>query len=159
MREKAIFAAGCFWHVESAFRQVKGVVSVRAGYTGGYVENPSYEDVCSDETGHVEAVEVEYDPSIVSYQELLDVFWSIHDPTTFDRQGSDVGSQYRSVIFYKNKQQEDLAEVSKEKLGKSGKYSRSIVTQIRPAVRFYQAEDYHQNYLAKKGSPPCKIKR
>ncbi|MFH1692159.1 MAG: peptide-methionine (S)-S-oxide reductase MsrA [Candidatus Omnitrophota bacterium] len=158
MREKAIFAAGCFWHVESAFRQVKGVVSVRAGYTGGYVENPSYEDVCSDETGHVEAVEIEYDPAVVSYQDLLFVFWKIHDPTTFNRQGPDVGSQYRSVIFYVNKTQEALAKASKEEQDKSGRYSRPIVTQIHAAVPFYQAEEYHQNYLAKKGLPSCKIK-
>ncbi len=158
MEEKAVFAAGCFWHVESAFRQVEGVVSVRAGYTGGYVEDPGYEDVCSDETGHVEAVEVKYDPSVVSYQGLLDVFWRIHDPTTFNRQGMDVGSQYRSVIFFCNAQQEEQAKASKEEMARSGKYKRAIVTQILPAMRFYQAEDYHQNYFAKKGLPSCKIK-
>lgn len=157
MREKATFAAGCFWGVESAFRQTKGIVSTRVGYTGGYVEDPTYEDVCSDETGHVEAVEVEYDPAVVSYQDLLDVFWKIHDPTTSDRQGADVGSQYRSVIFFHDKQQEALAQASKEELKKAGRYQRPIVTQIRPAVRFYPAEEYHQNYLEKKGLPARKI--
>lgn len=158
MREKATFAAGCFWHVEEAFCRVKGVVSTRTGYTGGYVENPSYEDVCSDETGHVEAIEVEYDPAVVSYQKLLDIFWSIHDPTTLNRQGLDVGTQYRSVIFFHNKEQEALARSSLQGLEKSGRYKRPVVTQIKPAVRFYQAEDYHQKYLEKKGLNRCKIK-
>jgi peptide-methionine (S)-S-oxide reductase len=149
MKEKAIFAAGCFWGVESAFRKVKGVISTRVGYTGGHFENPSYEDVCSHKTGHAEAVEVTYDPSIISYEELLEVFWKIHDPTTLNRQGWDVGTQYRSAIFYHNEEQKTQAEASKEKKNKSGIFKKEIVTEITAASTFYEAEEYHQQYNEK----------
>lgn len=151
MLKKATFAAGCFWGVEAAFREAKGVVSARVGYTGGHFNNPTYEDVCSDKTGHAEAVEIEYDPKKFSYQELLDVFWQIHDPTTPDRQGPDTGSQYRSVIFYNNPQQKALALESKEKLLQSKAYKVPIVTEIIPAKEFYPAEVYHQRYYEKHG--------
>ncbi len=157
MLRKAVFAAGCFWHVEEAFRRVAGVESTAAGYEGGSTESPTYEDVCTDETGHAEAVEVTYDPSRVSYEELLDVFWGIHDPTTADRQGPDIGSQYRSAIFYHDEAQEAAAEASKEKLQKSGKYKKPIVTQIVPATKFWRAEEYHQQYLARRGLKGCGI--
>ena len=156
--EKATFAAGCFWGVEAAFRQIKGVVSTQVGYTGGRTQNPSYEDVCTDRTGHAEAVEVTYDPSKVRYEDLLTVFWKNHDPTTPNRQGPDVGEQYRSAIFYHSPEQEQAARASKEKLEKSGRFSRPIVTQIVPAVTFYEAEDYHQQYLEKRGLATCHIK-
>lgn len=164
MLEKATFAAGCFWGVEAAFSQVKGVVSARVGYTGGHFKNPTYEDVCSDKTGHAEAVEIEYDPKKVSYQELLDVFWQIHDPTTPNRQGPDTGSQYRSVIFYHNPQQKNLAIASKEKLRQAKVYNDPIVTEIVPAKEFYPAEDYHQRYYEKHGithgcAIPAKFKK
>jgi len=151
MLKKATFAAGCFWGVEASFRQVKGVVSARVGYSGGHFKNPTYEDVCSDKTGHAEAVEIEYDPKKVSYQELLDVFWQIHDPTTLNRQGPDTGSQYRSVIFYNNPQQKALALESKEKLRQSKVYKAPIVTEIIPVKEFYPAEAYHQRYYEKHG--------
>jgi peptide-methionine (S)-S-oxide reductase len=144
--EKATFAAGCFWHVEATFRRVKGVVAVTSGYTGGTKENPTYEQVCSDKTGHAEAVEIEYDPSQLSYDELLEVFWSEHDPTTLNRQGWDVGTQYRSMIFYHSPEQRAAALASKERLEKSGRYKSPIVTQIVPAATFYKAEEYHQRY-------------
>jgi peptide-methionine (S)-S-oxide reductase len=147
--EKATFAAGCFWHVEATFRKVPGVVSVTSGYTGGTTENPSYEQVCSDRTGHAEAVEIEYDPARVSYDTLLDVFWAEHDPTTPNRQGWDVGSQYRSAIFYHTPEQRAAAIASKNRLEKSGRYARPIVTQIVPAATFYKAEEYHQRYYEK----------
>lgn len=156
--EKATFAAGCFWGVEAAFRQVKGVLSTAVGYTGGTTENPTYRDVCTDKTGHAEAVLVEFDPSVVSYNELLDVFWNIHDPTTLNRQGPDFGSQYRSAIFYHNEEQKVAAIASKERLEKSGKYRNSIVTEITPASEFYMAEEYHQQYLEKRGLASCGIK-
>jgi peptide-methionine (S)-S-oxide reductase len=149
--EKATFAAGCFWGIEAAFRRVKGVKSTRVGYTGGALENPTYYDVCSDRTGHAEAVEIEFDPSQVSYEQLLDVFWEIHDPTTMNRQGPDVGSQYRSGIFYHSPEQESAARASKERLEKSGRLPRRIVTEITPASEFYQAEEYHQCYFEKHG--------
>lgn len=155
--EKATFAAGCFWGVEAAFRQVKGVVSTTVGYTGGNHKNPTYEDVCSDKTGHAEAVQVEYDPSKVSYEDLLKIFWENHDPTTLNRQGPDVGSQYRSAIFYHTPQQKAAAAASKEQLEKRGVFKRLIVTQILPAADFYRAEDYHQQYLEKRGLSHCKI--
>ncbi|MBI2657486.1 peptide-methionine (S)-S-oxide reductase MsrA [Candidatus Woesearchaeota archaeon] len=151
----ATFAAGCFWGVEAAFRKVKGVVDAIAGYSGGKMENPSYEEVCTDKTGHAEAVQVEYDPSKASYEELLDVFWSSHDPTQLNRQGPDVGTQYRSVIFYHNEKQKETAMKSKEKLQKSGKFSKPIVTEIVPAKKFYRAEEYHQRYLEKRGLFTC----
>jgi len=153
--ERAVFAAGCFWGVEESFRNIKGVVSTRAGYTGGKTENPTYESVCTDKTGHAEAVEVEYDASMVSYDELLDAFWKIHDPTTPNRQGPDIGTQYRSVIFYDNAGQKASAIASKEKLERSGRYKKAIATEIMPAVEFYPAEDYHQKYYMKRGVKSC----
>jgi peptide-methionine (S)-S-oxide reductase len=155
--QKATFGAGCFWGVEAAFRQVPGVVSTAVGYTGGTLANPSYEDVCSDRTGHAEAVEVEYDPSRVSYDDLLRVFWENHDPTTPNRQGPDVGSQYRSAIFFHTPEQEAAARASKEALDRSGKYRRPIVTEITPAAAFWRAEYYHQQYLEKRGLAHCRI--
>src|SRR3954462_1154970 len=155
---KATFAAGCFWGVEATFRQIDGVSSTRVGYTGGELKNPTYKDVCSDRTGHAEAVEVDYDPAKVKYDDLLQVFWENHDPTQLNRQGPDHGSQYRSAIFYNSPEQEQAARASKEKLEKSGRFSRPIVTQIVPAVTFYEAEDYHQQYLEKRGLATCHIK-
>ena len=153
----ATFAAGCFWGVEYKFNHVKGVVNTTVGYTGGHFRNPSYEDVCSGETGHAEAVEVEYEPSKVSYEKLLDVFWSLHDPTQWHRQGPDVGSQYRSAIFYHDEEQKKAAIASKEKLEKSKKYSKPIVTEIVPASTFYKAEEYHQRYWEKNKNFVCHI--
>jgi peptide-methionine (S)-S-oxide reductase len=147
MTEKATFAAGCFWGVESQFRKLDGVISTRVGYTGGHFPEPTYKDVCSHKTGHAEAVEVTYDPEIISYKNLLFVFWRIHDPTTLNRQGPDVGSQYRSAIFYHNEKQKELAEQSKEE--KSKDYDRPIVTEILPAQKFWMAEEYHQQYHEK----------
>jgi len=155
--DKATFAAGCFWGVEDAFRRVKGVVSTRVGYTGGHFENPSYEDVCTGLTGHAEAIEILFDPSMVSYDELLDVFWSIHNPTTLNRQGPDTGSQYRSAIFYHSQEQEKAAVLSKEKLQSSGRYINDIVTEIINASYFYPAEDYHQQYFEKTGRRSCRF--
>jgi peptide-methionine (S)-S-oxide reductase len=155
---KATFAAGCFWGVEATFRQIPGVSSTRVGYTGGQSANPNYKDVCTDRTGHAEAVEVEYDPAKVSYGDLLNVFWENHDPTQLNRQGPDFGTQYRSAIFYHSPEQELAARESKAKLEKSGAYNRPIVTQIVPAVTFYEAEDYHQQYLEKRGLASCHIK-
>jgi peptide-methionine (S)-S-oxide reductase len=156
--QKATFGAGCFWGVEAEFRQLpKGVVSTAVGYEGGSMKNPTYRDVCTDRTGHAEAVEVEYDPEEISYEDLLKVFWENHDPTTLNRQGPDVGTQYRSVIFYHTPEQQAAALASKEKLEKSGKYRRPIVTEIVPATTFYRAEDYHQQYLEKRGLSSCKF--
>lgn len=149
--EKATFAAGCFWHVEEAFRQVNGVVSTAVGYSGGHFERPSYEQVCTLNTGHAEAIRVIFDPKIVSYETLLDVFWQIHNPTTKDRQGPDIGKQYRSVIFFHNDEQKAAALASKEKLEKSGAFKNPIVSEIVPVSDFYMAEDYHQQYFEKKG--------
>jgi peptide-methionine (S)-S-oxide reductase len=154
---KATFAAGCFWGVEDAFRQVPGVTSVIVGYTGGTMKNPTYKDVCSGRTGHAEAVEVEFDPAKVSYLELLAVFWKSHDPTTLNRQGPDVGSQYRSAIFFHDVQQEAAARASKEVLIKEGVFKRPIVTEITPASEFYRAEEYHQQYFEKQGIKSCHI--
>ena len=156
--EKATFAAGCFWGVEATFRQVPGVISTRVGYTGGNLSNPTYKDVCTDRTGHAEAVEVEYDPAKVSYDQLLEIFWDNHDPTQLNRQGPDFGTQYRSAIFYHSREQEQGAQASKLALEKSGRYSRPIVTEIVPATTFYQAEDYHQQYLGKRGLASCHVK-
>ncbi len=156
--ELATFGAGCFWHVESAFRKIKGVVNTTVGYTGGHFKNPTYEVVCSNKTAHAEAVQIEYEPSKVLYEELLDVFWKIHDPTQLNRQGPDVGTQYRSIIFYHNEEQKKAAIVSKEKLEKLGKYNKPIVTEIKPATKFYKAEEYHQRYLEKKCLSSCGIK-
>ena len=150
--EKGTFAAGCFWGVEEAFRQVKGVVSTSVGYTGGSFNNPRYEDVCSGKTGHAEAVEIEYDPSRVSYEELLKVFWENHDPTTLNRQGPDIGTQYRSAIYVHTPEQKAAAIASKENVQKSGRYKNPISTEITPASQFYRAEDYHQQYVEKRGS-------
>lgn len=152
---KATFGAGCFWGVEAAFRQVHGVTATRVGYAGGTMENPTYEDVCSDRTGHAEVVEVTYDPERVSYDDLLEVFWNEHDPTQRNRQGFDVGSQYRSVIFYHDDEQRNAALASKERLERSGEYRKPIVTEIEPAPEFYEAEDYHQQYLEKRGLATC----
>lgn len=156
-QEKATFAAGCFWGVEEAFRQVKGVITTRVGYTGGTTKNPTYNKVCSDETGHAEAVEVTFDPKKISYEKLLDIFWSCHDQTTVDRQSPDVGTQYRSAIFYHSAEQKKLAFASKEKLQKSKKYKEKIVTEIVPASPFYPADEYHQQYLGKRGMKTCRV--
>jgi peptide-methionine (S)-S-oxide reductase len=155
--EKATFAAGCFWGVEATFRDVPGVVGTQVGYDGGKTKNPTYEDVCTDTTGHAEAVEVEFDPAKVSYDKLLDVFWANHDPTTPNSQGPDFGTQYRSVIFYHSPEQQAEAQASKEKLEKSGRFKRPIVTQIVPEATFYRAEEYHQQYLEKRGLRECHI--
>lgn len=154
---KAIFAAGCFWGVEEAFRQLKGVTSTTVGYTGGTMKDPSYKDVCTGTTGHAEAVEVEFDPKQVSYDQLLSVFWQSHDPTTLNRQGPDFGTQYRSAIFYEDAEQEAAARRSKAVLEKSGLFKRPIVTEIKPASEFYRAEDYHQQYFEKRGIKSCHI--
>ncbi|MFB5611020.1 MAG: peptide-methionine (S)-S-oxide reductase MsrA [Nitrosopumilaceae archaeon] len=146
---KATFAAGCFWHVEELFSKVKGVTSTAVGYTGGHVDNPSYEDVCTDETGHAEAVQVEYDPNKVSYDDLLKIFWENHNPTTLNQQGPDIGTQYRSAIFFHDAEQEKIANQSKENLEKSNRFKNKIVTQIVPAKSFYRAEEYHQRYFEK----------
>jgi peptide-methionine (S)-S-oxide reductase len=157
MTEKATFAAGCFWGVEAAFAKVKGVESTTVGYTGGYVENPTYEEVCTGRTGHAEAVLVEYDPQVVSYEQLLDVFWSIHDPTLVDRQGPDVGEQYRSAIFYHTPEQEEAARTSKARLEAEGRFRRPIATAIVSASAFYRAEEYHQRYLERRGLAHCHV--
>jgi peptide-methionine (S)-S-oxide reductase len=158
MMDKATFAAGCFWHVEATFRKVNGVISTRVGYTGGRSENPTYEEVCSHNTGHAESVEVQHDPAVVSYDDLLNVFWEMHDPTTLNRQGPDVGSQYRSVIFYHTAKQKAAALASKDKLQATDRYrKRKIVTEIVPASVFYPAEEYHQRYLEKRGAVSCRI--
>lgn len=155
MTEKATFAAGCFWGVEETFRRTPGVIATAVGYTGGRTENPTYEDVCSDETGHAEAVEVEYDPAKVSYGSLLEIFFQNHDPTTHNRQGPDVGSQYRSAIFFHSPEQEREARAMKEALDQSGRFRRPLVTEIGPARTFYRAEEYHQRYLEKRGISHC----
>jgi peptide-methionine (S)-S-oxide reductase len=155
---KATFAAGCFWGVEATFRQIPGVIATRVGYTGGEMQNPTYKDVCTDRTGHAEAVEVEYDPTKVAYEQLLKAFWENHDPTQLNRQGPDFGSQYRSAIFYHSREQEQLARASKQAREKSGEYRRPVVTQVVPQATFYEAEDYHQQYLEKRGLAACHIK-
>jgi peptide-methionine (S)-S-oxide reductase len=155
--EKATFAAGCFWGVEAAFRKVPGVKSTTVGYSGGTVQNPTYEDVCTGRTGHAESVEVEFDPAKVSYEDLLNVFWSEHDPTTLNRQGPDVGTQYRSAIFFHTLEQEAAARASKQKIEQSGQYRRPIVTEIKPASQFWRAEEYHQQYFEKRGVASCHL--
>lgn len=155
--QKATFGAGCFWGVEETFRQLPGVSSTAVGYAGGSKDHPTYEDVCSDETGHAEVVEVEFDPSAISYDKLLQVFWSNHNPTMLNRQGPDVGTQYRSAIFYHSPEQQAQAEASKAALEKSGKHSKPIVTRIEPAPTFWRAEEYHQKYLQKRGQTHCAI--
>jgi len=154
---KATFGAGCFWGVEAAFQEVPGVTATAVGYLGGTLENPTYKDVCSGRTGHAEVVEVEYDPAQVSYEQLLDVFWNSHNPTTLNRQGPDVGDQYRSAIFFHDAEQQAIATASKEHLDKSGKLSRPVVTEITPASQFYRAEEYHQQYLEKRGVKHCHV--
>jgi peptide-methionine (S)-S-oxide reductase len=148
---KATFGAGCFWHVEDLLNKTKGVKSTAVGYIGGQLSNPTYEEVCTGKTGHVESVEVDYDPDEISFEDLLDVFWTNHNPTTLNRQGPDVGIQYRSAIFYHDEKQKEVAENSKQLLEKSGKFDNPIVTEIIPAPTFYKAEEYHQKYFKKHG--------
>lgn len=148
--QKAIFAAGCFWGVEANFRKIEGVVSTRVGYTGGHFSNPTYKKVCSHKTGHAEAVEITFDPSKVSYDDHLEIFWSIHDPTTLNRQGPDIGAQYRSAILYLNEEQKEKAESFKAKIEASKRFKNPIVTQIVSASDFWQAEEYHQQYVEKR---------
>jgi methionine-S-sulfoxide reductase len=155
--EKATFAAGCFWGVESAFRQVPGVLETQAGYTGGKTENPTYKQVCSGTTGHAEAIEITFDPAKVSYETLVELFFKLHDPTQVNRQGPDVGTQYRSVIFYHSPEQKTAAESMKTALDTTGRYKKPVATQIVPAVPFYRAEEYHQRYFEKNGGPSCHI--
>ncbi|HKP72903.1 MAG TPA: peptide-methionine (S)-S-oxide reductase MsrA [Pyrinomonadaceae bacterium] len=155
--QKATFGAGCFWGVEAAFRQIKGVKETQVGYLGGTMANPTYRDVCTGRTGHAEVVQVEYDPAVVSYDDLLNVFWENHNPTTLNRQGPDIGTQYRSAIFYHDEAQREAAEASKQRLETSGRFRNAIVTEITPASEFYRAEDYHQQYLEKRGLSHCHI--
>jgi len=156
--ERATFGAGCFWGVEAAFHQVKGVASTAAGYAGGRLANPTYQEVCTGETGHAEVVEVEFDPDEVSFDELLDVFWAIHDPTQVNRQGPDVGEQYRSVIFCSSPDQEDAALLSKARIERLKRFKKPIITEIRPGATFYRAEEFHQRYLEKHGMAACHIR-
>jgi peptide-methionine (S)-S-oxide reductase len=151
--EKATFAAGCFWGVEASFRELAGVVDAVVGYTGGTMPNPTYRDVCTDSTGHAEALEITFDPARISYERLLDHFWQMHDPTTPNRQGPDVGTQYRSAIFFHSPKQEKAAQASKQRWQQQ--FRRPIVTEIVPASTFYRAEDYHQRYLEKRGVRAC----
>lgn len=153
----ATFGAGCFWGVEETFRKLPGVINTEVGYMGGTIENPTYEEVCTDKTGHAEVVKIEYDPNEISYEQLLEVFWTCHDPTTLNRQGPDVGTQYRSVIFYHNEEQRKLAEASKKEWDASGRFKDPIVTQIVPASIFWRAEEYHQRYLQKRGLDSCSL--
>ena len=157
MEKKATFGAGCFWGVEAAYRQIPGVLSTRVGYLGGTMENPTYRDVCSGSTGHAEVVEVTYDSDRITYDDMLTVFWDNHNPTTLNRQGPDIGTQYRSAIFYHDDEQKEAAVASKEERDRSGKYRNPIVTEITPASTFYEAEDYHQQYLEKRGLSSCHI--
>jgi peptide-methionine (S)-S-oxide reductase len=155
MFEIATFGAGCFWGIEAAFQKVPGVTETAVGYSGGEMVNPTYKDVCTDETGHAEVVQVTFDPAKVSYEQLLDVFWTIHDPTQVNRQGPDFGSQYRTAIFYRSPEQEAIAKKSRAALEASGKLKRAIATEITPAGMFYRAEEYHQKYLQKRGVASC----
>lgn len=152
--DTATFGTGCFWCTEAVFQQLEGVLKTTSGYSGGHVANPSYKEVCTGETGHAECLEIIYDPTKISYDDLLQVFWQVHDPTTLNRQGNDVGTQYRSVIFYHNNEQKEKAEKYKVELDKSGAWDNPIVTEIVPAAPFYKAEDYHQNYYNDNGSQP-----
>jgi len=157
--EKAMFGAGCFWCVEDEFRNLPGVISATSGYTGGHTENPTYQDVCTDETGHAEVILVEYDPKLITFDKLLEFIWTMHDPTTLNRQGPDEGSQYRSAIYYYNEEQKKTAERSKKKADESGAFANPIVTEITAATKFYKAEEYHQQYFCKmreKGLPTPK---
>ncbi len=153
----ATFGAGCFWGVEARFRELPGVTATEVGYTGGHTRNPTYKEVCTDKTGHAEAVRVQYDPGRLSYEQLLEVFWGSHDPTQRNRQGPDIGTQYRSVIFYHDEDQKLAAERSKQALAASGRYRRPIATEIVPVPEFYRAEDYHQRYLEKRGLASCSV--
>ena len=155
MSEMATFGAGCFWGVEAAFRRIPGVLDAVVGYSGGHMQNPTYRDVCTDETGHAEVVQVTYDPAKVSYEQLLDTFWQMHDPTQVNRQGPDSGTQYRTAIFFHTPEQEAAAKKSKAALDASGKFRRPIATEITPAGPFYRAEEYHQRYLEKRGAASC----
>ncbi len=157
MTSKATFGAGCFWGTEATFRQIPGVEATASGYEGGTKPNPTYEEVCNHTTGHAEVVEVDFDPEVVGYNTLLDVFWNNHNPTTLNRQGPDVGTQYRSVIFYHNEEQKELAERSKQIVEQTGRFKQPIVTEIVPASTFYVAEDYHQQYLEKRGMASCHV--
>ncbi len=156
-QETATFGAGCFWGVEVAFRNVPGVTGAEVGYLGGTLETPTYEQVCTGRTGHAEVVQVEFDPERVSYEQLLDVFWELHDPTTLNRQGPDVGTQYRSAIFTHSDEQNTAATSSRDRLAASNRFSKPIVTQIEPATEFYRAEEYHQRYLEKRGLASCHL--
>jgi peptide-methionine (S)-S-oxide reductase len=154
--ELATFGAGCFWGVEAAFRKTNGVLSTQVGYCGGTTTNPAYKEVCTGKTGHAECVQIEFNPSIISYDKLLEIFWNIHDPTTLNRQGPDIGTQYRSVIFYHDDEQKKLADSLKIKLDTSGKLKNKIVTEVVPYKEFFKAEEYHQNYFEKMGiAPTC----
>lgn len=155
---KATFGGGCFWGVEVAFRQIPGVTATQVGYMGGSLKNPTYKDVCTDRTGHAEVVEVTYDPAKISYEDVLKVFWTCHDPTQLNRQGLDVGTQYRSAIFYHTAEQQAAAQASKQELERAGAFKRPIVTAIVPATEFWRAEEYHQQYLEKRGLASCHIK-
>jgi peptide-methionine (S)-S-oxide reductase len=155
MQEIATFGAGCFWGIEAAFRRVPGVLDAAVGYSGGRTENPSYQDVCTDTTGHAEVVQVTFDPEKLSYDQLLDVFWTIHDPTQVNRQGPDYGKQYRTAIFFHSPEQEGAAKKSKQALEASGKLRRPVATEITPAAPFWRAEEYHQRYLEKRGAASC----
>jgi len=152
--ETATFGNGCFWCTEAVFQQLNGVVKVTSGYSGGKIENPTYKQVCTSTTGHAEVLQIVFDPSIITFDELLEVFWKTHDPTTLNRQGNDIGTQYRSTIFYHNEEQKTKAEKYKIELDKSGAYDKPIVTSFEPFVKFYPAEDYHQNYFNENGSNP-----
>ena len=154
-RKTAIFGAGCFWGIQYEFDQLKGVLETQVGYCGGHTENPTYKKVCGDTTGHAEAVQVMYDQNLITYEELLKAFWEMHDPTTMNRQGPDIGSQYRSIIFYTDEHQKELAEKSKKELDSSGKYKDPVVTEIIPVMPFYKAEEYHQKYFEKTGQKVC----
>jgi peptide-methionine (S)-S-oxide reductase len=150
--DTATFGAGCFWCVEAVFQRLNGVISVKSGYSGGSVKNPSYKEVCAGTTGHAEVAQITYDKTVVSFDELLEVFWKTHDPTTLNRQGNDFGTQYRSAVFYHNEEQKKLAEKYKEEINKSGAYPNPVITEISPLINFYPAEDYHQNYFNQNGS-------
>lgn len=156
--EKATFGMGCFWCTEAIFQRLKGVISVKSGYEGGTLTNPTYEEVCTGATGHAEVLEITYNPLVISYDDLLEVFWKSHDPTTLNRQGADSGTQYRSVVFYHNAEQKTLAEKYKDELNKTNAYGKKVVTAIEAAKPFYVAENYHQNYFNKNGSEPyCRL--
>ena len=156
--DQATFGAGCFWCVEAVFEQLDGVVDVKAGYTGGNTENPTYEDICRGKTGHAEVIQIDYDSSLISFERLLDIFWKSHDPTTLNRQGADVGTQYRSAIFYHSEKQKETADTSRKKADKSDLYTDPIVTEIAPLTKFYIAENYHQDYFRiNKNAPYCQL--